>query len=120
MIYNPSQLRACALAGIWLANPFVARPSLISVYILSVSFNLSTPTGFSRKLTALRISYTTPQFINVFQAAFDPRVLSAVCFFATDIHSATLGKGGDDSLTRVQAGELTGKGELVVRTSWLC
>jgi len=50
------------------------------------------------------------------QAAFDPRVLSAVCFFATDIHSGTLGKGGDDSLKRVQAGELTGKGELVVRT----
>jgi len=49
-----------------------------------------------------------------FRAAFDPRVLSAVCFFATDIHSATLGRGGDDSLARVQAGELTGKGELVM------
>jgi len=49
-----------------------------------------------------------------FRAAFDPRVLSAVCFFATDIHSATLGRGGDDSLVRVQAGELTGKGELVM------
>ncbi|KAI9508762.1 dienelactone hydrolase [Russula earlei] len=49
-----------------------------------------------------------------FRAAFDPRVLSAVCFFATDIHSATLGKGGDDSLKRVRAGELTGKGELVM------
>ncbi|KAH9968945.1 dienelactone hydrolase [Russula dissimulans] len=49
-----------------------------------------------------------------FRAAFDPRVLSAVCFFATDIHSGTLGKGGDDSLKRVQAGELTGKGELVM------
>ncbi|KAI0304866.1 dienelactone hydrolase [Russula brevipes] len=47
-------------------------------------------------------------------AAFDPRVLSAVCFFATDIHGATLGKGGDNSLARVQAGELTGKGELVM------
>jgi len=55
-----------------------------------------------------------------FRAAFDPRVLSAVCFFATDIHSATLGQGGDDSLARVQAGELTGKGELVVRSSWPC
>jgi len=49
-----------------------------------------------------------------FRAAFDPRVLSAVCFFATDIHGATLGKDGDDSLTRVRAGELTGKGELVM------
>jgi carboxymethylenebutenolidase len=46
-----------------------------------------------------------------FRAAFDPRVLSAVCFFATDIHSATLGKG-DDSLTKVTKGEM--KSELVV------
>jgi carboxymethylenebutenolidase len=52
-----------------------------------------------------------------YQAAFDPRVLSAVCFFATDIHGATLGKGGDDSLARVRAGELAGKGELVVRAN---
>ncbi|KAI9445176.1 dienelactone hydrolase [Lactarius indigo] len=49
-----------------------------------------------------------------FRAAFDPRVLSTVCFFATDIHSATLGRGGDNSLTRVQAGELAGRGELVM------
>ena len=48
------------------------------------------------------------------QAAFDPRVLSTVCFFATDIHGATLGRGGDDSLVRVNKGELTGKGEVVV------
>ncbi|KAG2159911.1 dienelactone hydrolase [Suillus bovinus] len=48
-------------------------------------------------------------------AAFDPRVLSSVCFFATDIHSATLGKGkNDDSLARVQKGDMTGKGELVM------
>ncbi|KAH9064198.1 dienelactone hydrolase [Lactarius vividus] len=47
-------------------------------------------------------------------AAFDPRVLSTVCFFATDIHSATLGRGGDDSLARVQAGGLTGRSELVM------
>lgn len=51
------------------------------------------------------------------QAAFDPRVLASVCFFATDIHSATLGKGKkDDTLIRVQNGALVGKGELVVRT----
>lgn len=50
------------------------------------------------------------------QAAFDHRVLASVCFFATDIHSATLGKGkSDDSLIRVRRGDLTGKGELVVR-----
>ncbi|RPD82601.1 dienelactone hydrolase [Lentinus tigrinus ALCF2SS1-7] len=50
-----------------------------------------------------------------FRAAFDRRVLSSVCFFATDIHSATLGKGkNDDSLVRVRNGDLTGKGELVM------
>jgi carboxymethylenebutenolidase len=38
-----------------------------------------------------------------------------VCFFATDVHSATLGKGKkDDSLVRVCKGDMTGKGELVV------
>ncbi|PPQ64443.1 hypothetical protein CVT26_002150 [Gymnopilus dilepis] len=47
-------------------------------------------------------------------AAFDPRVLASVCFFATDIHSATLGKGKkDDSLIKVRNGDLNGKGELV-------
>ncbi|KAH7883637.1 dienelactone hydrolase [Phlebopus sp. FC_14] len=49
-----------------------------------------------------------------FRAAFDHRVLSSVCFFATDVHSATLGKGEqDDSLERVRKGDMTGKGELV-------
>ncbi|KAL0951115.1 hypothetical protein HGRIS_007852 [Hohenbuehelia grisea] len=50
-----------------------------------------------------------------FRAAFDARVLASVCFFATDIHSATLGKGKqDDTLIRVRGGELKGKGELVM------
>ncbi|OBZ79342.1 putative carboxymethylenebutenolidase [Grifola frondosa] len=49
-----------------------------------------------------------------FRAAFDPRVRSSVCFFATDIHTATLGKGRDDSLDRMRKGDLTGKGELVM------
>ncbi|KAJ3413773.1 hypothetical protein HDV05_007593 [Chytridiales sp. JEL 0842] len=36
-----------------------------------------------------------------FRAAFDPRVLASVCYFATDIHGGTLGKGKkDDSLAR--------------------
>ncbi|KAF9584492.1 hypothetical protein BGW38_006248 [Lunasporangiospora selenospora] len=36
-----------------------------------------------------------------FRAAFDPRVLTSVCYFATDIHSETLGKGKQsDSLQR--------------------
>ncbi|PSS37703.1 hypothetical protein PHLCEN_2v396 [Hermanssonia centrifuga] len=49
------------------------------------------------------------------EAAFDPRVLATVCFFGTDIHSATLGKGkNDDSLVKVRKGDLTGKGELVM------
>ncbi|KAF8331308.1 dienelactone hydrolase [Cantharellus anzutake] len=44
------------------------------------------------------------------RAAFDPRVLSTVCFFATDIHSASLGKGKhDDSLQRAKKGEIRGE-----------
>ncbi|KAJ4487717.1 dienelactone hydrolase [Lentinula aciculospora] len=50
-----------------------------------------------------------------FRAAFDQRVLASVCFFATDVHSATLGKGkNDDSLVRVRNGDLTSRGELVM------
>ena len=42
--------------------------------------------------------------------------MATVCFFATDIHSATLGRGEkDDSLERVTRGDLTNKGELLVR-----
>ncbi len=40
-----------------------------------------------------------------YRAALDPRVAAAACFYATDLHSATLGAGqSDDSLSR--AGEL--------------
>ncbi|KAE9411067.1 dienelactone hydrolase [Gymnopus androsaceus JB14] len=50
-----------------------------------------------------------------FRAAFDQRVLASVCFFATDVHSASLGKGkSDDTLIKVRNGDLTGKGELVL------
>jgi carboxymethylenebutenolidase len=45
-----------------------------------------------------------------FRAALDPRVRAAACFYATDIHSRTLGQGGDDSLDR--AGDV--KGELLM------
>ncbi|KAM3422013.1 hypothetical protein BST61_g2389 [Cercospora zeina] len=46
-----------------------------------------------------------------FRAAFDKRVRAAVCYFATDIHSKTLGEGkNDDSLERVK----DIKGELVM------
>lgn len=54
-----------------------------------------------------------------FRCAFDPRVAAAVCYFATDIHSHTLGEGKqDDSLDR--AGDI--KGEIIMVglyfTSW--
>jgi carboxymethylenebutenolidase len=43
-----------------------------------------------------------------FRCAFDPRVSAAVCYFATDIHSETLGLGKcSDSLARCK--EITGE-----------
>ena len=43
-----------------------------------------------------------------FRAAFDKRIKAAVCYFATDIHSHTLGHGkNDDSLDRVE--DITGE-----------
>jgi dienelactone hydrolase len=46
-----------------------------------------------------------------YRCALDQRVKAAVCYFATDIHSATLGEGkSDDSLKR--AGDI--KGELIM------
>ena len=43
-----------------------------------------------------------------FRAAMNPEVRAAVCFYATDIHTGSLGKGKkDDSLAR--AGEITGE-----------
>lgn len=43
-----------------------------------------------------------------FRCALDTRVAAAVCYFATDIHAGSLGKGGDDSLSRIPdiSGEL--------------
>jgi carboxymethylenebutenolidase len=39
-----------------------------------------------------------------YRAALDPRVSAAACFYATDIHSSTLGAGkSDDSLARMYA-----------------
>jgi carboxymethylenebutenolidase len=38
-----------------------------------------------------------------FRCAFDKRIRAAVCYFATDIHSQTLGHGkNDDSIKRVK------------------
>jgi carboxymethylenebutenolidase len=42
-----------------------------------------------------------------FRCALDPRVRAAACFYATDLHKASLGLGGDDSLVR--AGEIAGQ-----------
>lgn len=42
-----------------------------------------------------------------FRCALDPRVRTAACFYATDLHKGTLGLGGDDSLAR--AGEIQGE-----------
>jgi len=52
-----------------------------------------------------------------YRAALDRRVSAAVCYFATDIHSRTLGEGmKDDSLDR--AGEI--KGELIMVSCFFC
>jgi carboxymethylenebutenolidase len=42
-----------------------------------------------------------------FRAALAPDVLAAACFYATDLHKGSLGKGGDDSLAR--AGDVAGE-----------
>src|SRR3984957_16646011 len=43
-----------------------------------------------------------------FLAAMNPDVKATACFYATDIHKGSLGKGGDDSLARTKdiSGEL--------------
>jgi carboxymethylenebutenolidase len=45
-----------------------------------------------------------------FRASMNPEILAGACFYATDIHKGTLGRGGDDSLAR--AGEI--KGEMLM------
>jgi carboxymethylenebutenolidase len=42
-----------------------------------------------------------------FRCALDERVRAAACFYATDLHQASLGLGGDDSLAR--AAEIQGE-----------
>src|SRR5262245_30043420 len=37
-----------------------------------------------------------------FRAAINPEVLAGACFYATDIHKASLGLGGDDTLARAE------------------
>ena len=48
-----------------------------------------------------------------YRCALDKRVQAAVCYFATDIHSKSLGAGGDNSLERT--GEI--EGEIVMVNS---
>jgi len=45
-----------------------------------------------------------------FRASMNPEVLAGACFYATDIHKGSLGKGGDDTLAR--AAEI--KGEMLM------
>lgn len=45
-----------------------------------------------------------------YRAAMNPEIRAAACFYATDIHKGSLGRGGDDSLTRT--GEI--KGEMLM------
>ncbi|ETW87260.1 hypothetical protein HETIRDRAFT_447815 [Heterobasidion irregulare TC 32-1] len=62
-----------------------------------------------------KIEKEVAAYDEAFRASFHPRVLASFCFFATDIHSATLGKGkSDDSLAKVRAGGLNGDKELVM------
>jgi len=42
-----------------------------------------------------------------YRCALDKQISAAVCYFATDIHSKSLGAGGDDSLERT--GEIAGE-----------
>ncbi|KAK4699947.1 carboxymethylenebutenolidase, partial [Phenoliferia sp. Uapishka_3] len=44
--------------------------------------------------------------------ALDPRIISSVCYFPTDIHDHALSATGDDSLVRAGKGEI--KGEVVL------
>ncbi|GAA5950327.1 hypothetical protein JCM3765_004507 [Sporobolomyces pararoseus] len=48
-----------------------------------------------------------------FRGAFDKRVKAAVCYFPTDIHSASLGPEGDDTLVRAARGEFGAQTEVV-------
>ncbi len=41
-----------------------------------------------------------------FRAAMNPAVTAGACFYATDIHKGSLGKGGDDSMARIAGGAL--------------
>ncbi|KAL4928335.1 c-24(28) sterol reductase [Aspergillus undulatus] len=74
---------------------------------LSVSYLLSLPTCTGRiGATGMCLGGHL-----AYRCALDERVHAAVCYFATDIHSHTLGKGkNDDSLQR--AGDI--RGELVM------
>lgn len=44
--------------------------------------------------------------LQALRCALDPRVLAGFCWFATDVHSSTLGSAADDSLARIAKGDL--------------
>lgn len=92
----------------------LSHPLLLTAGLLSVLYT-GIPSRLPQRSTISVFSLIWLTFLISFcaQAAFDPRVLASVCFFATDIHSATLGKGmKDDSLERVKKGDI--KGEVMV------
>lgn len=106
-----SKQLGCVSVDIWYATVFSHTHSFLKQKS-SLSLGIQGKHGV--------FSYGFDIYLINLQAAFDQRILSSVCFFGTDIHSATLGKGKqDDSLIRVRKGDLTGKGELVVRTASL-
>ena len=94
--------------GMCLGGHLVGQNNSESLYIEEITSNPGFPC-MSFKFNPYHI------MSQALKAAFDPRIMAAVCFFATDIHSATLGKGkNDDTLIRVRRGDLTRKGEITV------
>lgn len=48
--------------------------------------------------------------VQALRAVFDPRVLASFCYFATDVHSSTLGAGSnDDTLERIRQKTIQGE-----------
>ena len=65
----------------------------------------------------LHFSHTSlTRVSNLPQTALDPRCKAAVCYFATDIHSASLSPTGDDSLERASKGEIRGEVVMIFGT----
>ena len=70
--------------------------------------------GLSR--SPKRKPFSLPSHGICLQTALDPRCKAAVCYFATDIHSASLSPTGDDSLERASKGEIRGEVVMIFGT----